>query len=71
MGTSSSGDPEVLVDWRYFSPGGPSSRYDVSPDGRLLVMILGDAAAASEDSLREINVVLNWFEELKDLVRVP
>ena len=63
------GDPEVFVDWRYFSPRLGYQPYDVSRDGRVLVMGIGDRAGASEDSRSEINVVLNWFEELK--ARVP
>ncbi len=65
------GDPEVLVDFRYFSTRLGYRYYDVSRDGRLLVASRGDLAEASEDSLREINVVLNWFEELKERVPLP
>jgi serine/threonine-protein kinase len=56
---------EVVMEWPYLAstPGRP---YDVSPDGRRLLAIgMGDAAA----QLTEINVVLNWFEELRQ--RVP
>lgn len=35
--------------------------YDVAPDGRFL-MIQGEGAPT------QVNVVLNWFEELKRLV---
>ena len=73
-GDTSSGDivlgvPEVLVDFRYFSTRFGYRAYDVSADGRLLVMSSGDAAAGSEDSLNKINVVVNWTQEL--LERVP
>ncbi len=37
--------------------------YDISPDGRRFAMIKGTAT-----SLRQLNVVQNWFEELKRLV---
>ena len=37
--------------------------YDISPDGRRFTMIKGAAT-----SLRQLNVVQNWFEELKQLV---
>ena len=44
--------------------------YDITPDGERFVMILpeveSDASATSS-----INVVLNWFEELKERVPVP
>jgi Tol biopolymer transport system component len=38
--------------------------FDVSPDGRRFLMIKSDAAA----TLRQINTVQNWFEELKQKV---
>jgi len=44
--------------------------YDVTPDGKFLVVM--SAPGASETNPRpasQINVVLNWFEELKQ--RVP
>jgi eukaryotic-like serine/threonine-protein kinase len=40
--------------------------FDVSPDGRRLLMIKSDDAA----TLRQINVVLNWIDELKGKVPV-
>ena len=47
--------------------GGPGSDYAVAPDDQRFVMVRQaeqDSAAA-----QQINVVLNWFEELKQ--RVP
>jgi len=41
------------------------SEWDVLPDGRLVAIQKG----AGEDDLTEVNLVLNWFEELK--ARVP
>lgn len=38
--------------------------YDLQPDGDRFLMI-------SDSSPDEIRVVLNWFEELKELVPVP
>lgn len=38
--------------------------FDVSPDSRRFLMIKSDAAA----TLRQINAVQNWFEELKQKV---
>ena len=64
------GDPEVLVDFSYSSRPGAYRTYDVSRDGRLLVLARADVEEASEDS-REINVVLNWTQELLDLVPIP
>ncbi len=40
--------------------------YDVAPDGRRFVMI---KESEQESASVQINVVLNWFEELKR--RVP
>ena len=39
--------------------------YDVTPDGQRFVMV---QAAEQEAGATQINVVLNWFEELKRLV---
>ncbi len=40
--------------------------YDVAPDGQRFLMI--KEADEGEGQLGQINVVLNWFEELKRLV---
>jgi serine/threonine-protein kinase len=60
------GKPRVLFEGHYVPPPGTSPNYDVSPDGQRFLMIkpsdAGDAAPS------QINVVLNWFEELKRLV---
>ena len=57
------GTAEVLFDEEYFVRG-IGRNYDVAPDGRFL-MIKNDAAPA----VPQINVVLNWFQELTE--RVP
>jgi hypothetical protein len=48
--------------------GGPVSirNYDVMPDGRLLAVIYAGAPAVDSAETRQIHVVLNWFEELKE-----
>ena len=57
------GKPRVLFEGSYvttqFGPG--RQYYDISPDGQQFVMI-------KEARQPQINVVLNWFEELKRLV---
>jgi Tol biopolymer transport system component len=60
------GNPRVLFEGPYVLATVPISNYDVSPDGRRFLMVkpVDSAAAATQ-----INVVLNWFEELKR--RVP
>jgi hypothetical protein len=59
------GKPRVLFEGHYVPPPGTTPNYDVSPDGQRFLMTkpsdAGDAAPA------QINVVLNWFEELKRL----
>jgi len=55
------GSPEVLFTGSYYS--GAGRNYDVSPDGQRFLMIKGEEVGAAQ-----INVILNWFEELKRLV---
>ena len=62
--TMSVGTPRALfADNRYNRNQNGNANYDVLPDGQGFVMILGGGAPT------ELEVVLNWFEELKD--RVP
>jgi Tol biopolymer transport system component len=56
------GGPRILFDaHQYMPPTGPYSypfpNYDVSPDGQRFLMI-------TKESKPQINVVVNWFEEL-------
>ena len=61
--TFSTGRTRVLFEGKYRtsdrSPGYPY--YDITPDGQRFLMI-------KEEGSAQINVVLNWFEELKRLV---
>jgi len=44
--------------------------WDISPDGKRFLMMKGNQISTTETiSPRRINIILNWFEELKD--RVP
>jgi dipeptidyl aminopeptidase/acylaminoacyl peptidase len=56
------GVPRFLFEWRFrpaaFQVG--ARAYDVTPDGRRFVML-----RAEQEELAELNVVLNWFEQLK------
>jgi len=46
--------------------------YDMRPDGKQQLMVFPVDQADSGDPARpQINVVLNWFEELKERVPVP
>jgi Tol biopolymer transport system component/predicted Ser/Thr protein kinase len=57
------GTPRLLFEEQYFSQD-MAPNYDVLPDSQQFVMIRQDALPAPT----KINVVLNWFEELKLLV---
>jgi len=59
------GRPQRLFEDRYIRSGYPWTTYDVAPDGRRLLMLQTRAVTAAP---QEIAVVLNWFEELEQLV---
>jgi len=63
--TFSRGTPEVLFEGSYERSrfGGTNPYYDISDNGQRFLMIKQEQTAAGQ-----INVVLNWFEELKRLV---
>jgi len=63
--TFTGGNPVVMFSGRYTS-GLPVANYDISPDGQRFLMI--KAAEEEEGQQGQINVVLNWGEELKRLV---
>ncbi len=52
---------QVLFQGGYFGQPGVNGSYDISPDGRRFLMVQ-ETPRTSPDQL---NVVLNWFEELK------
>jgi len=58
------GSPIVLFTGKYTTTVTGVS-YDISPDGQRFLMMKG---ADEEEGQSQINVVLNWFEELKRLV---
>ncbi len=62
----SAGKPRLLFDGAYVLSPVTLANYDVSPDGQRFLMLKGSEQA---QALTQINVVLNWFEELKR--RVP
>jgi eukaryotic-like serine/threonine-protein kinase len=59
--------PHMLFEGHYVPPPGTTPNYDVSPDGQRFLMIKPNEAGEAAPS--QINLVLNWFEELKQ--RVP
>jgi eukaryotic-like serine/threonine-protein kinase len=63
----SAGTPRMLFEGRYIPAPFPTTNYDVSPDGQRFLMI--KPSEQEQAASTQINVVLNWFEELKR--RVP
>ena len=46
--------------------------YDMSPDGKRLLMVFpAEQSDSGEPARPQFNIVLNWFEELKERVPVP
>jgi eukaryotic-like serine/threonine-protein kinase len=60
------GKPRMLFEGQYGTAPVPIPNYDVSPDGQSFLMLKPSEQAQAPT---QINVVLNWFEELKR--RVP
>jgi Tol biopolymer transport system component/predicted Ser/Thr protein kinase len=59
------GKPRILFEGRYELAPIPIANYDVSPDGQRFLMLKPNE---QETAPTQINVVLNWFEELKQKV---
>jgi serine/threonine-protein kinase len=57
----------------FLDPNSPTRPYDITPDGQRFLMVFpadqADLVAETPDD--QINIVLNWFEELKERVPVP
>jgi len=64
--TLTAGTPKVLFEGQYVSHSQPPGfqYYDISPDGKQFLMLKEDTAQEQA----QINVVVNWGEELKRLV---
>jgi eukaryotic-like serine/threonine-protein kinase len=68
--TFSFGDPVPLPVERMIQGVATARRYDIMPDGQRFLVILPEAPSGNQPRrTQQINVVLNWFEELK--ARVP
>jgi len=65
--TFSPGRPSLLFEAEYNSHPSGHMSHDISPDGQRFLMIWEETAPEQT----RINVVLNWFEELKRLVPTP
>jgi serine/threonine protein kinase/Tol biopolymer transport system component len=60
------GKPRMLFEGRYQLSSLTASDYDVSPDGQRFLML--KPSEQEQAAPTQINVVLNWFEELKQKV---
>jgi serine/threonine protein kinase/Tol biopolymer transport system component len=63
------GNPRMLFEGPYALAPVPVSNYDVSPDGQRFLMLKPTEPEQVQAAPTQINVVTNWFEELKR--RVP
>jgi serine/threonine-protein kinase len=63
--TFAAGSAAVLFEGNYYTAS-TGRQYDVAPDGQRVLMIRQEQGGSGQ-----INVVLNWFEELKRLVPTP
>ena len=63
--TFSAGKPEMLFEGHYHPTNASLPQYDVSPDGQHFLMVKDGGA---EQTATQINIVVNWFEELKQKV---
>ena len=62
--TFSTGKPKILFEGPYTPAPPEQPNYSASPDGPRFLML----KPAEEQAPTQINVVLNWFEELKKKV---
>ena len=60
------GTPQMLFEGPYLPTGFSFPFYDVSPDGQRFLML--DPVESQTGGATQINVILNWTEELKRLV---
>jgi len=61
----SAGKPKMIFEGRYVPTVATKANYDVTPDGQRFLMV---KESKQESAATQINVVLNWFEELKQKV---
>ena len=62
----SAGTPRMLFEGQYIPTPTTSPNYDVTPDGQRFLML--KSVEQAQTGPTQINVVLNWFEELKQKV---
>ena len=61
------GTPQELFDWPTISIPGFGRTFDVTPDGKRFLMV--KEADEAQAGASDINIVVNWIEELKQ--RLP
>jgi serine/threonine-protein kinase len=61
------GKPRPLFAGHYSSMGGVFAKYDVTADGQRFLMV----RSGHQEAATRINVVINWFEEVKRLLTAP
>ena len=59
---------ELTLPVEGFSVVGFFRDYDITPDGERLVMMFPANSSGDDEARPQINIVLNWFEELTRLV---
>ena len=64
--TLTASKPRVLFEGQFLPSPATAPNYDVSSDGQRFLMV--KAGEAREAAPTQIEVVFNWFEELKRLV---
>ena len=67
-GRADIGRESVLAAFRYYSPRASNRFYEVTRDAQRLLVISN--AAETDSSRNQINIVTNWFDELKRLVPI-
>ena len=67
------GNEQALRIRGFLAAYGPTRPYDITPDGQRFLMVFpaDQAGSVAETAEEQINIVLNWFEELKERVPVP
>ncbi len=68
-GSISARSPSRMLFGGRYAESGPVRSYDVSPDGDRFVMEI--PAAPERHPATQVNIILNWFEKLAELVPVP
>ena len=61
----SAGTPRLLFQGQFVAPSTPLGTSDFSPDGQRILMMQAQSAESQAAPATQINVVQNWFEELK------